>query len=67
MPKRNDGGKSLLRTAAAAAAAVACGRRQRRSQAIIRAPASTSRRALAHLPAMLPAACVHCTGAHAGD
>lgn len=62
MPKRNDGGKSLLRTAAA----VARGRRQRRSQAIIRAPASTSRRALA-LPAMLPAACVHCTSAHAGD
>jgi hypothetical protein len=66
VPKRNDGGKSLLRTAAAAAAAVACGRRQTRSQAIIRAPPSTSRRALP-LPAMLPAACVHCTGAHAGD
>jgi hypothetical protein len=61
VPKRNDGGKSLLRTAAA----VARGRRQR-SQAIIRAPASTNRRALA-LPAMLPASCVHCTSAHAGD
>lgn len=60
MPKRNDGGKSLLRTAAAAAVA------RGRSQAIIRAPPSTSRRALA-FPAMLPAACVHCTGAHAGD
>lgn len=64
MPKRNDAGKSLLRTAAAAA--VARGRRQRRSQAIIRAPASTSRRDLA-LPAMLPAACVHWASAHAGD